>query len=71
MYQGGRNARFSKIWRALFSCYPCFEIDHFTLSPTNSGLMKFSIRHVDNTLLLAKEDDIDNIVSGLISLMRT
>ena len=27
----------------------------------NSGLMKFYIRYVDDTLLLAKEDDIDNI----------
>ena len=31
MYQGERNARFSKIWRALFSFYPCFEIDLFYL----------------------------------------
>ena len=28
----------------------------------NSGLIKFYIRYVDDTLLLAKEDDIDNIV---------
>ena len=28
----------------------------------NSGLINFYIRYVDNTLLLAKEDDIDNIV---------
>ena len=28
----------------------------------NSGLIKFYIRHVDNTLLLAKEDVIVNIV---------
>ena len=27
----------------------------------NSGLIKFYIRYVDDTLLLAKEDDIDNI----------
>ena len=28
---------------------------------TNFGLVKFYIRYVDDTLLLAKEDDIDNI----------
>ena len=28
----------------------------------NSGLIKFYMRYVDHTLLLAKEDDIDNIV---------
>ena len=28
----------------------------------NSGLIKFYIRYVDDTLLLAKEEDIDNIV---------
>ena len=28
----------------------------------NSGLIKFYIRYVDDTLLLPKEDDIDNIV---------
>ena len=28
----------------------------------NSGLIKFYIRHVDDTLLLAKEEDVDNIV---------
>ena len=28
----------------------------------NSCLIKFYIRYVDDTLLLAKEDDIDNIV---------
>ena len=28
----------------------------------NSGLIKFYIRYVDDTLLLAKEDDIENIV---------
>ena len=28
----------------------------------SSGLIKFYIRYVDDTLLLAKEDDIDNIV---------
>ena len=28
---------------------------------TNFGLIKFYIRYVDDTLLLAKEDDIDNI----------
>ena len=31
----------------------------------NSGLIKFYIRYVDDTLLLAKEDDIDNIVQQI------
>ena len=30
-YQGVRNNRFRKIWRALFSCNTCFEIRPFCL----------------------------------------
>ena len=53
---------FRKFGVLCFLFTPALRLTFFTLSPTNSGLMKFSIRHVDNTLLLAKEDDIDNIV---------
>ena len=34
-YQGVRNVRFWKIWRALLSCYLRFEIRPFALLPTN------------------------------------
>ena len=52
-----------EIWRALFSCCLCFEIRLFTLSLTDSGLMKLYIRYADDILLLTKEGDIDNIVN--------
>ena len=39
------------------------ELEKIVISDLiNSGLIKFYVRYVDNTLLLAKEDDIDNIV---------
>ena len=41
-YQGVRNARISKIWRALFPFNTCFEIRPFALLPTNSRSGKHS-----------------------------
>ena len=39
------------------------ELEKIVISDLiNSGLIKFYIRHKDDSLLLAKEDDIDNIV---------
>ena len=39
------------------------ELEKIVISDLiNSGLIKFYIRYIDDTLLLAKEDDIDNIV---------
>ena len=39
------------------------ELERIVVSDLNSsGLIKFSIRYVDDTLLLAKEEDINNIL---------
>ena len=39
------------------------ELEKIVISDLiNSGLIRFYIRYIDDTLLLAKEDDIDNIV---------
>ena len=69
VYQGVRNVRFLKIWRALFSWNTRFEIRPFVLLPTHSAYQRLKcVLVVGHANLVGSSNFLDYIaIQGIIN----